>query len=93
MPTIGYAAMYAQFAPSDLLHYCQAAEKVGFTSVMASGYLHSWTPNERTASQMSETGILSAMITSGASPLMSPARCMIPTIPHRRDDPGMRRAL
>ena len=44
MPTIGYAAMFEQFAPSDLLQYCQQAEQAGFTSVMASDHFHPWTP-------------------------------------------------
>lgn len=44
MPIIGYAAMFEQFTPSDLLRYCQAAEKAGFKSVMASDHFHPWTP-------------------------------------------------
>ena len=46
MPTIGYAAMFEQFAPSDLLRYCQLAERSGFTSVMASDHFHPWTPRQ-----------------------------------------------
>jgi len=46
MPTIGYAAMFEQFAPSDLLRYCQLAERSGFASVMASDHFHPWTPSQ-----------------------------------------------
>ncbi len=46
MPTIGYAAMFEQFAPSDLPRYCQTAEAAGFTSVMASDHFHPWTPGQ-----------------------------------------------
>jgi coenzyme F420-dependent glucose-6-phosphate dehydrogenase len=44
MVTMGYAAMFEQFTPSDLLKYCQQAEEVGFTSVMASDHFHPWVP-------------------------------------------------
>ncbi len=46
MGTIGYAAMFEQFTPSDLLEYCQVAEANGFTSVMASDHFHPWTPQQ-----------------------------------------------
>lgn len=46
MMTIGYAAMFEQFTPTDLLRYCQQAEAVGFTSVMASDHFHPWTPEQ-----------------------------------------------
>lgn len=44
MPVIGYAAMFEQFTPSDLLTYCQQAERAGFGSVMASDHFHPWVP-------------------------------------------------
>src|SRR5919205_912928 len=44
--TMGYAAMFEQFTPSDLLRYSQLAEGAGFTSVMASDHFHPWTPGQ-----------------------------------------------
>jgi G6PDH family F420-dependent oxidoreductase len=44
--TMGYAAMFEQFTPSDLLRYSQLAEGAGFTSVMASDHFHPWTPSQ-----------------------------------------------
>lgn len=44
--TMGYAAMFEQFTPSDLLDYCKQAEKVGFTSIMASDHFHPWVPSQ-----------------------------------------------
>src|SRR5918997_5262871 len=46
MPTVGYAAMFEQFTPSDLLTYCQQAERAGFGAVMASDHFHPWTPEQ-----------------------------------------------
>ncbi len=46
MNTLGYAAMFEQFHPTDLLEYCQVAEANGFTSVMASDHFHPWTPQQ-----------------------------------------------
>lgn len=46
MATIGYAAMMEQFTPTQLLDYCEAAEKVGFSTVMASDHFHPWTPEQ-----------------------------------------------
>ncbi|MBA3943077.1 MAG: TIGR03557 family F420-dependent LLM class oxidoreductase [Herpetosiphonaceae bacterium] len=43
---IGYAAMFEQFTPTDLLTFCQQAEGAGFTSVMASDHFHPWTPEQ-----------------------------------------------
>ena len=34
MVTMGYAAMFEQFTPSDLLRYCQVAEENGFGSII-----------------------------------------------------------
>lgn len=44
--TMGYAAMFEQFTPSDLITYSQQAEKVGFTSIMASDHFHPWVPSQ-----------------------------------------------
>ena len=44
--TVGYAASFEQFHPTDLLRYCQQAEGVGFTSVMASDHFHPWVPSQ-----------------------------------------------
>ena len=46
MVTMGYAAMFEQFTPSDLLRYCQVAEENGFESIMASDHFHPWTPSQ-----------------------------------------------
>lgn len=46
MVAIGYAAMMEQFTPTELLDYCEAAEKVGFSTVMASDHFHPWTPEQ-----------------------------------------------
>ena len=44
--TVGYAAMFEQFHPTDLLEYCKQAEEAGFESVMASDHFHPWTPEQ-----------------------------------------------
>ncbi len=44
--TFGYAAMFEQFTPTDLLRFCEIAEANGFTSVMASDHFHPWTPQQ-----------------------------------------------
>ncbi|HEX5506366.1 MAG TPA: TIGR03557 family F420-dependent LLM class oxidoreductase, partial [Thermomicrobiales bacterium] len=46
MVTVGYAAMFEQFTPGDLLRFSQQAEQVGFGSVMASDHFHPWTPQQ-----------------------------------------------
>src|SRR5919205_3786328 len=46
MGTLGYAAMFEQFHPTDLLDYSQRSEANGFTSVMASDHFHPWTPQQ-----------------------------------------------
>ncbi len=45
-PVIGYAAMFEQFHPTDLLRYTRLAEDAGFTAVMASDHFHPWTPQQ-----------------------------------------------
>ena len=44
--TVGYAAMFEQFHPTDLLKWCKTAEESGFSSVMASDHFHPWTPSQ-----------------------------------------------
>src|SRR4028118_1081860 len=44
--TVGYAAMFEQFHPTDLLKWCKRAEESGFSSVMASDHFHPWTPEQ-----------------------------------------------
>jgi coenzyme F420-dependent glucose-6-phosphate dehydrogenase len=46
MGMIGYAAMFEQFHPTDLLTYCQVAEDNGFPAVMASDHFHPWVPSQ-----------------------------------------------
>ena len=46
MGTLGYAAMFEQFHPTDLLEYSRLAEENGFSSVMASDHFHPWTPQQ-----------------------------------------------
>lgn len=46
MGTLGYAAMFEQFAPSDLLRWSRQAEDAGFTGVMASDHFQPWTPSQ-----------------------------------------------
>ena len=43
---IGYAAMFEQFHPTDLLRWSRQAEDVGFTGVMASDHFHPWVPQQ-----------------------------------------------
>jgi coenzyme F420-dependent glucose-6-phosphate dehydrogenase len=44
--TVGYAAMFEQFHPTDLLRWSKLAQDNGFTSVMASDHFHPWTPEQ-----------------------------------------------
>src|SRR3954464_13942797 len=44
--TVGYAAMFEQFHPKELLGWCKVAEESGFGSVMASDHFHPWTPDQ-----------------------------------------------
>lgn len=46
MGTIGYAAMFEQFHPTDLLRWSKLAEDNGFASVMASDHFQPWTPEQ-----------------------------------------------
>jgi coenzyme F420-dependent glucose-6-phosphate dehydrogenase len=46
MGTIGYAAMFEQFHPTDLLRWSQLAEELGFDAVMASDHFHPWVPSQ-----------------------------------------------
>lgn len=46
MGTLGYAAMFEQFHPNDLLRWSRQAEAAGFGAVMASDHFHPWTPEQ-----------------------------------------------
>ncbi len=46
MGTIGYAASFEQFHPTDLLTYSQKAEGAGFSVVSASDHFHPWVPSQ-----------------------------------------------
>ena len=43
---LGYAAMFEQFHPSDLLRWSRQAEDAGFGGVMASDHFNPWTPRQ-----------------------------------------------
>ena len=45
--TVGYAAMFEQFHPTDLLEWiAKSPRRSGFGSVMASDHFHPWTPDQ-----------------------------------------------
>ncbi|HEX6800175.1 MAG TPA: TIGR03557 family F420-dependent LLM class oxidoreductase [Ktedonobacterales bacterium] len=46
MGTVGYAAMFEQFHPTDLLTWSRQAEDAGFGGIMASDHFHPWTPQQ-----------------------------------------------
>jgi coenzyme F420-dependent glucose-6-phosphate dehydrogenase len=46
MGTLGYAAMFEQFHPTDLLRWSREAEDAGFGAMMASDHFHPWTPQQ-----------------------------------------------
>ncbi|CAN5769289.1 TIGR03557 family F420-dependent LLM class oxidoreductase [soil metagenome] len=46
MGSVGYAASFEQFHPTDLLAYAKRAEATGFESVMASDHYHPWVPSQ-----------------------------------------------
>jgi len=46
MGSLGYAASFEQFHPTDLLTYSQQAEQSGFTVVSASDHFHPWVPSQ-----------------------------------------------
>jgi coenzyme F420-dependent glucose-6-phosphate dehydrogenase len=43
---IGYAAMLEQFHPTELVGFCKAAEKAGFSGVMAADHVQPWVPQQ-----------------------------------------------
>ena len=45
-PQIGYAAMLEQFNPTELLEFCEVAEKNGFSGVMAADHVQPWVPQQ-----------------------------------------------
>jgi coenzyme F420-dependent glucose-6-phosphate dehydrogenase len=46
MGTLGYAAMFEQFTPTDLLRWSRKAEDAGFGAIMASDHFNPWTPSQ-----------------------------------------------
>lgn len=46
MGTLGYAAMFEQFHPTDLLKWSRQAEDAGFDAIMASDHFNPWTPQQ-----------------------------------------------
>jgi len=44
--TIGYAAMFEQFHPNELITYSKLAEQQGFQAIMASDHFHPWVPSQ-----------------------------------------------
>jgi coenzyme F420-dependent glucose-6-phosphate dehydrogenase len=46
MGLLGYAAMFEQFTPTDLLRWSRQAEDVGFGGIMASDHFHPWVPQQ-----------------------------------------------
>jgi G6PDH family F420-dependent oxidoreductase len=46
MGSIGYAASFEQFHPTDLLSFSQRAEQNGFSVVTASDHFHPWVPSQ-----------------------------------------------
>lgn len=46
MGSLGYAASFEQFHPTDLLSYSQQAEQNGFSVVSASDHFHPWVPSQ-----------------------------------------------
>ena len=46
---IGYAAMLEQFAPLELLGFCEAAEAAGFDGIMAADHVQPWVPQQGNA--------------------------------------------
>src|SRR5512146_1932737 len=43
---LGYAAMFEQFTPTDLLRWSQQAASAGFGGIMASDHYQPWTPQQ-----------------------------------------------
>jgi G6PDH family F420-dependent oxidoreductase len=46
MGVLGYAAMFEQFTPTDLLRWSRHAEDAGFGGIMASDHFHPWSPQQ-----------------------------------------------
>lgn len=46
MGVFGYAAMFEQFHPTDLLRWSRLAEELGYDAVMASDHFHPWVPSQ-----------------------------------------------
>jgi G6PDH family F420-dependent oxidoreductase len=43
---VGYAAMLEQFHPTEVVRYCQIAERHGFSGVMAADHFQPWVPQQ-----------------------------------------------
>ena len=43
---IGYAAMLEQFHPTELVGFCEGAERAGFSGVMAADHVQPWVPQQ-----------------------------------------------
>ena len=43
---VGYAAMLEQFGPQEVVGYAQAAERAGFSGVMAADHFAPWVPQQ-----------------------------------------------
>jgi coenzyme F420-dependent glucose-6-phosphate dehydrogenase len=46
---VGYAAILEQFHPTELITFCEAAEKAGFSGVMAADHVQPWVPQQGNA--------------------------------------------
>jgi coenzyme F420-dependent glucose-6-phosphate dehydrogenase len=46
---IGYAAIMEQFHPTELVGFCEVAEKAGFSGVMAADHVQPWVPQQGNA--------------------------------------------
>ena len=43
---VGYAAMLEQFHPTELVGFCEVAERCGFSGVMAADHVQPWVPQQ-----------------------------------------------
>jgi len=69
MTKIGYAAALEQFHPTELLNYCQIAEKSGFRGVLAADHFQPWVPQQgQSAFVYSWLGALGTMTKSDFGP-------------------------
>ena len=64
-PEIGYAAMLEQFHPTELIGFCETAEKAGFSGVMAADHVQPWVPHQGQAAFVWSFMTAAAMRTKG----------------------------